>query len=545
MVGTSKRYISETVDANGTLQDIAFHDTDRFNFAYDVVDAMAQEEPEKMCMLWVSGDKSRECRFTFKEMMEYSNRTANYFRSLGIGAGDRVMLVLKRHYQFWFAILALHKLGAVVIPATHQLKEEDFTYRFEAGDITALVCTDEDEVGQEVELAMAKKEYGIIKMMTGKAMDGWESFDEGISRQPATWERVDAGGNDPMLMFFTSGTTGYPKIVTHNYKYALAHYITAKYWQCVDPDGIHFTLADTGWGKALWGKLYGQWLCEGAVFVYDMGSFVPHDFLSLFDEYPITTFCAPPTAYRVFVKRDLEQYAIGRLQHVSTAGEALNEEIWQQFYDKTGLKICEGFGQTETTLTLGTLKGTEPRPGSMGKPSPMYEVDLVDEKGHSLPAGQTGEIVIHYDHGVPNGLFADYFGGTGNRSDVCYDGLYHTGDTAYRDEDGYYWYVGRTDDMIKSTGYRVGPFEVESVLMELPFILECAVTGVPDKHRGQKVKATIVLTEGTEPSAAVRAKIISYAKSHMANYKCPRLIEFVEELPKTISGKVRRVELRK
>ncbi|MEA4923603.1 MAG: AMP-binding protein [Eubacteriaceae bacterium] len=543
MIGISKRYIDETLDEKGVLTDISFKNEADFNFAYDIVDELAKEEPDKMCMLWVDKDKN-EKTFTFKEMSRYSTMTANYFRELGIKKGDRVMLVLKRHYQFWFAILALHKLGASVIPATHQLKEEDFTFRFEAGDITALVCTHEDDAAVEAEKAMAAKDFGVVRIMTGTAREGWHAFDEEMPECSDKMDRVPTKGDDPMLMFFTSGTTGYPKIVTHNFKYPLGHYITAKYWQHVDPEGIHFSVSDTGWGKALWGKLYGQWLCEAAVFVYDMESFVPHDFLSLFSRYNITTFCAPPTAYRVFVKRDLSKYGICDLQYATTAGEALNAEVWQQFYDKTGLKIMEGFGQTETTLTLCNLFGTEPKPGSMGRPSPMYDIDLIDAGGQPVAQGETGEVVVRTDKKVPDGLFSGYYGNEDKTSDVWYDDIYHTGDTAYMDEDGYYWYVGRTDDLIKSCGYRVGPFEVESVLMELPYILECAVTGVPDKNRGQRVKATVVLTEGTEPAKALSNEIMAYSKEHMAHYKCPRIVEFVEELPKTISGKVRRVDLR-
>ncbi|MEG0392968.1 MAG: AMP-binding protein, partial [Anaerovoracaceae bacterium] len=473
------------------------------------------------------------------------SKTANYFQSLGIKKGDRVMLVLKRHYQFWFAILALHKLGAVVIPATHQLKEEDFEFRFEAGNITAVFCTHEDDVVIEADKALAKKDYGMIKLMTGEPVSGWHGFDAEMEAFSASFPRIETEGEDPMLMFFTSGTTGYPKIVTHNFKYPLGHYITAKYWQNVNPEGLHFTLSDTGWGKALWGKLYGQWLCEAAVFVYDMETFVPHDFLSLFATYGITTFCAPPTAYRVFVKRDLEKYKLSNLEYATTAGEALNPEVWQQFYDKTGLKLMEGFGQTETTLSLCNLVGTTPKPGSMGKPSPLYDVDIVDPQGNSVNTGEVGEVVIRTDKEVPCGLFVGYYGNEDKTEDCWYDQMYHTGDTAYRDEDGYFWYVGRTDDLIKSCGYRVGPFEVESVLMELPYILECAVTGVPDKNRGQIVKATIVLVEGTEGTNDLAKEIMAYAKEHMAHFKCPRRIEFVKDLPKTISGKVRRVELRK
>lgn len=552
MVGISKTYIDEVVDGKGVLQEISFKNAENFNFAYDIVDVMAERDPDKMCMLWVDPSRN-ERRFTFKEISDYSTKTANYFMGLGIKKGDRVMLVLKRHYQFWFSILALHKIGAVVIPATHQLKEEDLAYRFESGKINGIVCTCQDDIGEEVDKAIAHNNLEMVRCMTGTPREGWRDFDADIETYPATMERVATTGSDPMLMFFTSGTTGYPKIVVHDFTYPLGHYITAKYWHHVNPDGIHFTLSDTGWGKALWGKLYGQWMCETAVFVYDMDTFVPHDFLSLFSEYPITTFCAPATAYRVFAKKDLAKYGISKLEHVTTAGEALSPEIWKQFYDKTGLKIMEGFGQTETTLTLCNLYGTDPKPGSMGKPSPMYHIDLVDEDGNPVADEVTGEVVVRVDKEIPFGLFVDYFGGTGRKEDVLYDGMYHSGDTAYRDKDGFFWFVGRNDDLIKSTGYRVGPSEVEAILMELPFIMECAVIGIPDPRRGQRVMAFVVLTEeaagdleaGKVGEREIKADIMHHCKNNMANYKCPRKLQFMEELPKTISGKVRRSELRK
>lgn len=538
-----EKFIKTREDEKGVLQEISFLNTENFNFAYDVVDELVVTCPDKRAMLYVDEDKN-EREFTYRDLSEFSSRTANYFKKLGIKKGSRVMLVLKRHYQFWFAILALHKLGAIVIPSTHQMKEEDYAFRFDVGDISAIFCTHEGGVTTEIDKALAKKDYGIVKIMTGIPVEGWHSFDEEMPKESVDFERVNVGGEDTMLMFFTSGTTGYPKMVTHNYKYPLGHFITAKYWQHVNPDGLHFTLSDTGWGKALWGKIYGQWLCEAAVFVYDMDNFVPHDFLSLFSAYNISTFCAPPTAYRVFVKRDLEKYELSKLEYVTTAGEALNAEVWQQFYDKTGLEIMEGFGQTETTLSLCNLYGTTPKPGSMGKPSPQYDVDLIDIDGNSLPPGEVGEVVIRTDKGVPCGLFSGYYGDEEGKENSWYDDIYHTGDTAYKDEDGYYWYVGRTDDLIKSCGYRVGPFEVESVLMELPYIMECAVVGIPDKNRGQIVKAIVVLTEGIKGTKALAREIMSYAKDHMASFKCPRRVEFVEELPKTISGKIRRVELR-
>lgn len=543
IIGISKRYIEEVTDEKGQVKKLNFKNTEGFNFAYDILDVLGRETPDRLAMLWLDRDKNvRE--FTFGQLKKYSDKTANYLKSMGIKKGDRVMLVLKRHYQFWFVILALHKLGAVAIPATHQLKTEDFSYRFSAGDVDAVIITDEDDVAEQAGAAIRAYDGEIKAMMTGTAQEGWESLDKGIEEAPEDFEKVAVGGDDPMVMFFTSGTTGQPKIVTHDYKYPLAHYVTAKLWQNVDPYGIHFTVSDTGWGKALWGKLYGQWICEAAVFVYDMEEFVPYDFLGLFDKYPITTFCAPPTAYRVFVKRNLEKYGISKLQYATTAGEALNPEVWQQFYDKTGLKLMEGFGQTETTLVLLNMVGSETKPGSMGRPGPVYDVDLIDSEGNSVATGETGEVVIRYGKEKPLGLFVGYYGDPEQTEEALAGGVYHTGDTAYRDEDGYFWYVGRTDDLIKSCGYRVGPFEVESVLMELPYVLECAVTGIPDKHRGQLVKATIVLTKGTEPGKELEREIIGYAKKHMAHFKCPRKIEFVDEMPKTISGKIRRVELR-
>lgn len=543
IIGISKRYIEEVTDEKGQVKKLNFKNTEGFNFAYDILDVLGRETPDRLAMLWLDRDKNvRE--FTFGQLKKYSDKTANYLKSMGIKKGDRVILVLKRHYQFWFVILALHKLGAVAIPATHQLKTEDFSYRFSAGDVDAVIITDEDDVAEQAGAAIRAYDGEIKAMMTGTAQEGWVSLDKGIEEAPEDFEKVAVGGDDPMVMFFTSGTTGQPKIVTHDYKYPLAHYVTAKLWQNVDPYGIHFTVSDTGWGKALWGKLYGQWICEAAVFVYDMEEFVPYDFLGLFDKYPITTFCAPPTAYRVFVKRNLEKYGISKLQYATTAGEALNPEVWQQFYDKTGLKLMEGFGQTETTLVLLNMVGSETKPGSMGRPGPVYDVDLIDSEGNSVATGETGEVVIRYGKEKPLGLFVGYYGDPEQTEEALAGGVYHTGDTAYRDEDGYFWYVGRTDDLIKSCGYRVGPFEVESVLMELPYVLECAVTGIPDKHRGQLVKATIVLTKGTEPGKELEREIIGYAKKHMAHFKCPRKIEFVDEMPKTISGKVRRVELR-
>ncbi|MGI6204832.1 MAG: AMP-binding protein [Anaerovoracaceae bacterium] len=538
------RYIEEEFDENGVLDGISFKNTEHFNFAYDVLDEMAASMPDRLC-LWYVDHERNERKFTFGEMKKLSDKAANYFRGIGIDKGDRVMLVLRRHYQFWIAILALHKIGAVAIPATYQLKESDFKYRFEAGGLKAIVVTDMDRTAEEAGRALDSFGGDVMRIMTGTPLPGWDSFDEGVAAAPEDWERVPTRGDDIMLIFFTSGTTGYPKMVQHDFRYPLGHYITAKYWQNVDPEGLHFSVADTGWGKALWGKLYGQWLCGAAVFVYDMDNFVPHDFLSLFGSYPITTFCAPPTAYRVFVKRDLSRYDLSKLKYVTTAGEALNPEVWQNFYQQTGLKIMEGFGQTETTMSLGNLVGTEPKPGSMGKPSPMYDVGLINDEGREAAVREPGELVIRTGDGAPCGLFRGYAGMEEKTREVWHDGVYYTGDMAYIDDDGYYWFIGRADDVIKSCGYRVGPFEVESVIMELPYIQETAVIGVPDRARGQKIKAYVRLAPGTEPSKKLAKEIMRYARGKMAHYKCPREVEFVDELPKTISGKVRRTTLRK
>lgn len=541
-----EEFVNTKVDEKGVLQEIEFKQTEEFNFAFDIVDRLAQKCPNKLAMLHLS-EKHEERRFTFREMSERSNQAANYFRSLGIERGDRVMLVCKRHYQFWMAILALHKIGAIVVPATHLLVKKDFEYRFNAGLISAIVCTGEGDVAHQVDLALENSPTLRTRIMINGTREGWNSFDGEFKAFSKSYLRPqDApGGEDPMLMFFTSGTTGYPKIATHNYKYALGHLITAKYWHNVNPDGIHFTIADTGWGKALWGKLYGQWLCEAAIFTFDFERFDAHEILPLFAKYKITTFCAPPTMYRFFIKEDLSKYDLSSLEYATVAGEALNAEVYNKFLEATGVRLMEGFGQTETTLTVCNLVGTTPKPGSMGKPSPMYDIDIVNPEGNSVGVGEIGEIVVRTDKNVPCGLFIGYYQDEDKTKEVYHDNTYHTGDTAWKDEDGYFWYVGRTDDLIKSSGYRIGPFEIESVIMELPYVLECAVTAAPDEIRGQVVKATIVLTKGTEKTEELKKEVQVYVKEHTAPYKYPRIVEFVDELPKTISGKIRRVDLRR
>ena len=541
-----KDFISAVEDPQGVLQSLTFPNADRFNFAFDCVDAIAAKYPEKLAMLHLDRDKN-ERRFTFEDMSRASSRAANYFKALGIQRGDRVMLVLKRHYQFWFAILGLHKLGAVAIPATNQLQDHDFSYRFNAAGVSAIVCTADGDVARQVELAEKDSPTLKLKMLVGGQREGWHDFDSEYTMYRSKYDRAEDApcGSDLMLMFFTSGTTGYPKIAAHSYKYALGHYITAKYWHCVHAEGLHFTISETGWGKALWGKLYGQWLCEGAVFTYDFDRFEASDILPMFARYNITTFCAPPTMYRMFIKDDLSRYDLSSIKHATTAGEALNPEVFRQFEAQTGLQIYEGFGQTETTLTIGNLVGNKQKIGSMGKPVPTYDLVLVDSEGNEVPRGENGEICIRADKekGLPCGLFDGYYQDPEQTAEVWHDGLYHTRDVAWQDEDGYLWYVGRADDVIKSSGYRIGPFEIESVIMELPYVLECGVSAAPDEIRGQVVKASIVLVPGTEGTEELKKEIQTYVKKHTAPYKYPRIVVFKDELPKTISGKIMRNKL--
>lgn len=538
-----KDFVNETLDQSGQLIGIDFRIPENFNFGYDVVDALAGKNPDKLAMVWESNQHEVR-KFTFGDISRYSSMVANYLTGLGIKKGDRVMLVLKRHFEFWFTIVALHKIGAVVIPATNQLTEKDLAYRFNAAGVKAMICTADGDVSRAAEEAFAESPTVEIKIMVHGKREGWLSFDEGVYSQPDTFERRETLKSDPMLMYFTSGTTGYPKIATHDYTYPIGHIVTARWWHNVDPDGLHFAISDTGWGKAVWGKIYGQWLCEAAIFTYDFDRFHADDILKMFAKHQITTFCAPPTMYRMFIKEDLSNYDLSSLEYSCTAGEALNPEVYHQWMAHTGLKIMEGFGQTESTLILGNLIGSEPKPGSMGRPNPQYEVYLVDAGGEPVCPGEVGEIVLRTKKGRPCGMFTGYYRNKTLTDEAWHDDLYHTGDTAWCDEEGYFWYVGRTDDIIKSSGYRIGPFEIESVLMELPYVLECAITGVPDPVRGQVVKATIVLTRGSVPSDELKAEIQKYVKERTAPYKYPRVVEFVEELPKTISGKIRRVELR-
>ena len=539
-----KNFVDVEENENGTPTSIKFKNTEKFNFAFDLVDELASKQPDKLAMLHVSRDHE-EHRFTFKDMKKASNQCANYFKSLGIKKGDRVMLILKRHYQFWFAMLGLNKLGAIAIPAPNQLLEHDIEYRFNAAGVSAVLCTADGDVAAQVELAAEKCPTVKHKLMVNGSREGWRTFDEEYTLYSTHYNRTkDApGGDDLMLMFFTSGTTGYPKIAAHNYKYALGHFHTARYWHNVDPDGLHFTISDTGWAKAMWGKLYGQWLCEAATFVYDFDRFDAADILPMFAKYGITTFCAPPTMLRMMIKQDISKYDFSSVKHMTTAGEALNPEVYRQFEKATGLQIIEGFGQTESTMIVGNMVGAPHKIGSMGKPAPIYDVSIVDPDGNPVPMGEVGEIVVNVKDGAPCGLFTGYYNAPEKTAEVWHDGFYHTGDTAWQDEDGFYWYVGRVDDVIKSSGYRIGPFEIESVIMELPYVLECGVSAAPDEVRGQVVKASIVLVDGTEPTEELKKEIQNYVKEHTAPYKYPRIVVFKDSLPKTVSGKIQRNKL--
>ncbi|MBR2848012.1 MAG: AMP-binding protein [Clostridia bacterium] len=539
------RFIDVTEDENGSPTSIAFKNTENFNFAFDIVDALGKTKPDKTAMYYLSGDKTFEHRFTFSEIAKESARCANYFKALGVKKGDRVLLILKRHYQFWMAMLGLNKLGAVAILGSNQLLEHDLEYRFSHSGATTVICTADGDVAHQVDLAAAKCPSVVNKIIVNGTRDGWRSFDEESKLYSSHYERTEdaPGGDDPLLAFFTSGTTGYPKMAVHNHKYPLGHFHTAKYWHCVNPEGLHFTISDTGWAKSMWGKLYGQWLCEGATFVYDFDRFDAAEILPLFEKYSITTFCAPPTMYRMLIKEDLTKYNYTSLEHASTAGEALNPEVFKQFESATGLQIMEGFGQTETTCLLGNLAGSGHKVGSMGKPCPIYDIHLLDADGNDVGDGETGEICIRVADGVPPGLFTGYYNDPDKTAEVWHDGYYHTCDLAWRDEDGFYWYVSRIDDVIKSSGYRIGPFEIESVIMELPYVLECGVSAEPDEVRGQVVKASIVLTKGTEGTEELKKEIQKYVKAHTAPYKYPRIVVFKDELPKTTSGKIIRSKL--
>ncbi len=540
-----KNFCTEAFDTNGNLTKLEIQCEDTFNFAYDVVDKIAQEAPLRTALVWC--DKNgMERIFTFQEMSMLSNQAANVFKKHGIGRGDKVMLILKRHYQYWYALLGLHKLGAIAIPSTHMLTERDIAYRVNNANIKSIICTPQEQIPSYIR--DIKKQCPCLcdcLSVKGK-QDGFFDFDAEIEAADKKLERVETNKNDPMLLYFTSGTTGEPKGVLHDYAYPLGHIITAKYWQCVVEGGLHLTLADTGWAKAAWGKIYGQWLCGSAVMAYDYDNFYANEILHIIDKYKVTSFCAPPTIYRYLVRSRLEKYDLSSLEQVTTAGEAMSEDTYQAFLKATGLSVREGFGQTETTLILANLRDAKLHVGSMGKPTPYYDVDILNADGHSAVPNEEGEIILRPKSASRQiGLFSGYSDDYEQYQYVWRDGIYHTGDLAYRDEEGYFWFVSRKDDVIKSSGYRIGPSEVENILAEHPAVLECAVTGVPSKKRGYLVKATIVLSEGFSATDALKTQLQDFVKKEAASYKYPRVIEFVDSLPKTTNGKIRRDEIRR
>ena len=544
-----ERYVKGSVDYTdySELKDnFSIEIPENFNFAYDVVDEYARTEPNRTALVWCD-DNGGERVFSFQDLKIASNKTANFLLSQGIKKGDAVMLILRRRYEFWYFLLALHKIGAIAVPATNLLLKSDIEYRTNAAAIKMIVSLEDKDLQRQIDLALPNSPTVKTLVTTGHR-DGWVSFADEYPNQSDDFTRPQGDGatanEDIMLLYFTSGTSGYPKMVQHNFTYPLGHIVTARYWQKVVDGGLHLTLAETGWAKAVWGKIYGQWLAGSAVFAYDMVTFVPGRLLEKMERYKVTTFCAPPTVYRYLVRQDFTKYDLSSLVHCTTAGEALNGEIYNKFLEKTGIKMKEGYGQTELTLTIGNFDGMEPKPGSMGKPAPGYTIDIVDSEGSSCKPEEVGEIVIRLDKGRPFGMFAGYYKDEQRTQEAFMGGLYHTGDMAYRDEDGYFWFVGRIDDMIKSAGFRISPFEVESTLMQHPAVLECAVTGVADDARNQVVKATIVVAPGYEESQQLSQELQEFAKTESALYKAPRIIEFVKELPKTISGKIRHVAIR-
>ncbi|MBQ4224973.1 MAG: AMP-binding protein [Oscillospiraceae bacterium] len=540
------KYVREKYDEKGRIVSFDLDLPDNFNFAYDIVDEIGKNDPERTALIWI-GDDLAEKRFTYADLMRESNRTANMLIAHGVKKGDKVICVLKRHYQVYFAILALCKIGAVMIPATNQLRKWDFEYRFNAAKARFVIATNDDHVTENIDLGLQNYDGIVEKFAVHGIRDGWTDFDCEIAKYPDTFERADTNVNEDMLMFFSSGTTGYPKMVAHSYHYAAAHILTAKHWHHIDSETLHLTISDSGWGKFFWGKIYGEMALGCTIFVYDFERFHPDRILSLIEKYRITSLCCPPTMYRFFIKEGLDKYDLSSLKYATTAGEALNAEVYNKFLQYTGLKLMEGFGQTETVIVLGNLYGYDIKPGSMGRPVPLYDVVLVDKNDNEVPVGKEGEICIRLDTDKKNwGLFRCYYGGTDHTLRAKRNNLYHTGDTAYKDEDGFFWYIGRIDDVIKSSGYRIGPFEIESILSQHPAVLEVAVTGAPDPIRGTVVKATIVLTDEYKDKAGpeLMGKLQEFVKSNTAPYKYPRIIEFSDTLPKTTNGKIRRVEIR-
>ena len=579
MRNINERFVKETYSENGQLQSFKVVAPDTFNFGYDVVDDIAINDPDRRAMVWANPE-GEEHFFSFADMKKWSDKTANFLAAQGIKKGDYVLVILRRHYQFWFVATALCKLGAIMVPATFMLKEHDLEYRLNAGQISSVICTNVGYIANVVDAVIEKcptvksrilvngagggltpvDENGKMINPDGAALgaalsgsdkvcaapacrEGWIDFNTGVREASEDFTRVATSIKDPMLMYFSSGTTGEPKMVLHCGEYAVAHLMTAKHWHNVVPDGLHFTIADTGWGKAVWGKYYGQWLMEAAVLTYDYDRFDADELLKLIARYGVTTMCCPPTMYRMFSQVDIDQYDFSSLVYSTTAGEALNPDLFDFWKAHTGLTIYEGFGQTETPLTIANLKGSTPRSGSMGKPVPMYNTRILDDEGNFCKVGQTGEICIDVSQGAP-GIMLEYYRNPEKTAEAIHDGWYHTGDTAWCDEDGYYWYVGRNDDVIKSSGYRIGPFEIESVMLEHEAVKECAVTGVPDLLRGKAVKATVVLNAGFTGTAALTKELQTWVKQKTAPYKYPRIVEYVDELPKTVNGKIRRAAIR-
>lgn len=544
-----ERFLKQTtfVSQEDYEKNLEFIIPEHFNFAYDVMDQWAEQKPEKLALLWTN-DEGECIRFSFKDIKEQSDRAAAYFQQLGIGRGDMVMLILKRRYEFWLSMLALHKIGAVAIPATHMLTTHDIVYRNNRASVKAIICAGEDYIMEQV--AGSKSDSPTLEILVSigpKQADEFHDWHKEWNDAPAFVRPADKNDNDDtMLMYFTSGTSGEPKMVAHDFLYAMGHLTTGVYWHNLSEDSIHLTVADTGWGKAVWGKMYGQWFAGAAVFVFDHEKFTADKILRQIEKYRITSFCAPPTVYRFLIHEDFSNYDLSSLRYCCTAGEALNPAVFDKFKELTGISLMEGFGQTETTMTLGTMPWTKPKPGSMGLPNPQYDIDLIKPDGTPCEDGEKGEIVVRTGNGKPVGLFKEYYRDEELSHNVWHDDVYHTGDVAWRDEDGYYWFEGRIDDVIKSSGYRIGPFEVESALMTHPAVVECAITGVPDEIRGMVVKATIVLHKDWKAKAGedLIKELQNHVKHVTAPYKYPRIIEFVDELPKTISGKIRRVEIR-
>ena len=537
-----QKFCKETIDKNGALKSIELDYPENFNFGYDVVDVLAARTPEQRALVWCNTE-NEEHVFFFLYIKKYSNQMANVFKNAGLKRGDCVMVVLKRHYEYWFAAVALHKLGITMIPATHMLTVSDFVYRLQAAKVSAVVCTPQNEVPQKIKAALEQAKMSCKLWCVQADVEGFHNLTREMCSAQTHLERQATLVSDPMLLYFTSGTTGYPKGVIHDFSYPLAHIVTAKYWHQAEEGGLHFTVAETGWAKASWGKIYGQWLIGSAVMVYDFDNFDPKQLTTVINRYGVTSFCAPPTVYRYLVRKGFSN--MPSLRHASTAGEMLAPEIFRLFTERTGIPLCEGYGQTETTLLLANFKGHLPKEGSMGTVSPFYHIELQDKNGQPVSVGEIGEIIIvPSQKGRQTGIFCGYLDNEEQYQYVWRGGVYHTGDAAYKDEEGYYWFHGRFDDIIKTSGFRVGPYEVENVLMEHPAVLECSVIGVPSALRGQEIKAVIVLSNGYTPSRELEMEIKDFCNRNLAEYKWIRVIEFVNELPKTISGKIRKVELR-